>query len=171
MFGPRLVPDDTTIRFMKGRFAGLIVSAILSIGSLILAFYPGLNYGIDFRGGIAIVAHMPNGVDFQTLRSQLGELNLGPVELQEFGSPLDIQISVQRQPGDDSVQQNAAAAVRELLLRRLSGHHDAKRGCRRRDRQHRAFSRRPCRSRHRACLLCLATSGFDSSGSSASPQP
>ena len=49
--------DDHRLRLrMKGRHAGLIVSAVLSIGSLILVSYPGLNYGIDFRGGIAIEA-------------------------------------------------------------------------------------------------------------------
>jgi preprotein translocase SecF subunit len=64
---------------------------------------------------------MPNPPDFQALRSRLDELNLGPVELQEFGSPFDIQVSVQRQPGDDSVQQNTAAAVRELLLHDYPG--------------------------------------------------
>jgi preprotein translocase subunit SecD/preprotein translocase subunit SecF len=29
----RLVPDNTKIRFMRGRFAGLIVSAVLSTAS------------------------------------------------------------------------------------------------------------------------------------------
>src|SRR5262249_34151600 len=54
MWGPRPVKDNTTVGFMKGRHAGLITSAVLSIGSLILFSYPGPNYGIDFRGGIVI---------------------------------------------------------------------------------------------------------------------
>ncbi len=37
----RFVPDGTRIRFMNGRFAGLIVSAVLSTASIILFFYPG----------------------------------------------------------------------------------------------------------------------------------
>ncbi len=63
-FGPRLIPDDTTIPFMNGRIAGLVVSAVLSIASIILAFRPGLNLGIDFRGEIAVHAHMPTPVNF-----------------------------------------------------------------------------------------------------------
>ena len=35
---------------------GLVVSAVLSTASIILFFYPGLNYGIDFKGGISIEA-------------------------------------------------------------------------------------------------------------------
>jgi preprotein translocase subunit SecD/preprotein translocase subunit SecF len=49
-----LVPDGTAIRFMRGRFAGVIVSAVLSTLSVLLFFYPGLNLGVDFRGGIAV---------------------------------------------------------------------------------------------------------------------
>jgi SecD/SecF fusion protein len=121
LFGPRLVRDDTTVAFMKGRHAGLIVSAVLSISSLILAFYPGLNYGIDFRGGIAIEAHMSKAADFAALRSELGKLNLGPMELQQFGTPQDVSIRFERQPGDDSVQQAAASAVRASLQANFPG--------------------------------------------------
>ena len=44
----RLVPDEHHIQFMRGRFMGLIVSAVLSTASIILFFHPGLNLGIDF---------------------------------------------------------------------------------------------------------------------------
>jgi preprotein translocase SecF subunit len=115
LFGPRLIKDDTTVRFMnRGRF-GLLVSAILSIGSLTLALDPGLNYGIDFRGGIAIHAHMPHAVNFQALRTDLEKLKLGPVELQQFGSPEDVSIRFERQPGDEAAQQASASTVRTAL--------------------------------------------------------
>jgi preprotein translocase subunit SecF len=120
-FGPRLIPDDTTIPFMNGRIAGLVVSAVLSIASIVLAFYPGLNLGTDFRGGIAIHAHMAQPVDFSDLRARLEKLNLGPVELQEFGSPNDVQIRLQRQPGDDSAQQEAVTSVRQVLAKDFPG--------------------------------------------------
>ena len=119
LFGPRLVPDDTKIRFMNGRIAGLVTSAVLSIGSLVLAFYPGLNFGIDFRGGIAIEAHMEKPIDFALLRSQLEQLGRGPTDLQEFGSPNDVEIRLQQQPGGDTAQQEAVAAVRGMLARQF----------------------------------------------------
>ncbi len=121
LFGPRLVKDDTTVAFMKGRHAGLIVSAVLSISSLLLCYYPGLNYGIDFRGGLSIQAHLPQAADFQALRTELGKLNLGSVELQQFGTPQDVSIRFERQPGDDSVQQAAATAVRTALQTKFPG--------------------------------------------------
>ncbi len=49
---------------MRGRFMGLIVSAILSTASVILFFYPGLNLGIDFSGGMVMEVRTPGPADF-----------------------------------------------------------------------------------------------------------
>ncbi|WP_353859599.1 protein translocase subunit SecF [Azospirillum formosense] len=121
MFRLRLVPDNTNIQFMRGRHAGLIVSAFLSIASVVLFFYPGLNYGIDFRGGIVIEARTPQAADFASLRHTLNQLNMGQVQLQEFGSPQDVLIRLERQPGDDAAQQVAADKVRATLAQEVPG--------------------------------------------------
>ncbi len=65
----RLVPDGTRIKFMRGRFAGLAVSAVLSLSSVGLFFYPGLNLGIDFRGGIVMEIRTPAPADFAKIRT------------------------------------------------------------------------------------------------------
>jgi preprotein translocase subunit SecF len=85
---------------MKGRYAGLILSAVLSLLSVVLYFAPGLNYGIDFKGGIVIEARAPGPVEFSTLRPALSALNLGQVGLQQFGSPQDVLIRLERQRAD-----------------------------------------------------------------------
>jgi preprotein translocase subunit SecF len=85
----RLVPDNTKIRFMRGRFFGVITSAVLSIGSIILFMHPGLNYTIDFRGGVLTELRFPADVDDAKLRSAFGELGLGDALVQPFGSPRD----------------------------------------------------------------------------------
>lgn len=96
----RLVPDGTSIAFMKGRHAGLLLSAVLSLLSVVLFFVPGLNYGIDFKGGIVIEARATGPVDFGALRQSLSALNLGQVGLQQFGSPQDVLIRLERQRAD-----------------------------------------------------------------------
>ena len=121
MFRLRLVPDKTSIQFMRGRIAGLVVSAILSIASVILFFYPGLNYGIDFRGGIVMEVRTPQAADFPALRDLLGGLNLGEATLQEFGSAQDVLIRVAAQPGGDEAQNRAVQTVRQSLTDRYSG--------------------------------------------------
>ena len=82
----RFVPDGTKIRFMKGRFAGLIVSAILSTASLILFFYPGLNLGLDFKGGVVLQIQTQQPADFSALRAALGKAGLPDAALQSFGT-------------------------------------------------------------------------------------
>src|SRR3546814_17535087 len=96
--------DLTNIKFMKGRFAGLATSAFLSIASIIMFFYPGLNYGIDFKGGILMEVRFEKPADFPGLRGKLGDLNLGEVALQQFGSPNDVLIrSEERRVGKECV--------------------------------------------------------------------
>jgi preprotein translocase subunit SecD/preprotein translocase subunit SecF len=81
----RIVPDGTKIRFMNGRFAGLIVSALLSTASVVLFFYPGLNMGLDFRGGVVLQVETPQKADFAQLRAALAKAGLADAALQSFG--------------------------------------------------------------------------------------
>jgi preprotein translocase subunit SecD/preprotein translocase subunit SecF len=81
----RFVPDGTRIRFMNGRFAGLIVSAVLSTASIVLFFYPGLNLGLDFRGGVVLQVQTAQPADFSALRAALARAGLADASLQSFG--------------------------------------------------------------------------------------
>src|SRR5215470_1386337 len=121
MFRLRFVPDNTKIAFMRGRIAGLVTSAVLSLASVILFFYPGLNYGIDFRGGIVIEARTSGAADFAQLRSTLNGLGLGEAALQQFGGPDDVLIRLERQPGGDEAQQRAVEKVRGVLIQKFPG--------------------------------------------------
>ena len=75
----------------------------------------GLNFGIDFAGGILIEVGTEREADIGQMRSALTGLGLGEIALQEFGSPTEVLIRIERQPGDAGVQQVAVTAVREAL--------------------------------------------------------
>src|SRR6266404_1379140 len=113
----RLVPDDTTIQFMRGRYAGLIVSAVLSIASVIVFFTPGLNYGIDFLGGVVVELRLPGPADDAALRDAFESLNFGEVKLQQFGSPRDILIKLDVKAGSE----DGRRAVQNVLSQRFPG--------------------------------------------------
>lgn len=121
MYRLRLIPDDTKFQFMKGRVIGLALSALLSLVSVVLFFHPGLNYGIDFRGGLIIEARLPQDADFPALRSMMSGLELGNVALQEFGSPRDVLIRLERQGDEDAAAQRAANKVRDALTKAYPG--------------------------------------------------
>ena len=114
----RLLPDVTRIAFMKGRNAGLIVSALISLASVALFFKPGLNYGVDFAGGTVMEIRTEQSAGFPALRESLARLNLGQVQLQQFGAPTDVLIRFERQVGGD---QAAVTLVQDTLAKDFPG--------------------------------------------------
>ena len=110
----RLVPDDTRIQFMRGRIAGLVVSAVLSTASIVLAIYPGLEKGIDFKGGIVMEARTPGPADLGRLRASVTGLGLGDVGMQEFGDASTVLIRLPVQ-GEEGATQQAVSRVRGAL--------------------------------------------------------
>jgi preprotein translocase subunit SecF len=112
----RLVPDDTKFDFMRFRHISFPISAILSIAALLLFFFHGLNFGIDFIGGTLIEVQSKSGpADLAKMRTSLSGLGLGEVQLQQFGSPTDVLIRVAQQPGGETAQQAAISKVRAAL--------------------------------------------------------
>jgi SecD/SecF fusion protein len=107
----RIIPDGTTIAFMRARFLGIALSAILSLASLALFFSPGLNYGIDFKGGIQIQVALSSPVPLQQVRTSLDRLGLGEISIQEFGESGNLLIRAERQPGSE---QNQTAALEKI---------------------------------------------------------
>ncbi|MDE1146647.1 MAG: protein translocase subunit SecD [Azospirillaceae bacterium] len=117
----RPAPDHTNISFMKGRHMGIGMSVLLSIASIVLFFKPGLNYGVDFAGGVVIEIRTEGPADFAKLRSKMETLHLGPVQLQQFGSPSDVLMRLEQQAGGDAAQQGAVKAVQDELTKDFPG--------------------------------------------------
>ena len=99
MKGLHLIPLDTTADFIGKRMIAFMFSAILMVGSIVLIATNGLNFGIDFTGGTVIEVRTPVVPDLQLLRTELNELGLGNISLQEFGQPDDLLIRLPEQEG------------------------------------------------------------------------
>jgi len=100
----RLVRDDTTYHFMRGRFAGLIASAVLSVASVVLFFHPGLNLGIDFKGGIVMELRTPAPADFAAIRASLAATGLREPGVQRFGADNQVLVRLEAQPTEAATQ-------------------------------------------------------------------
>ena len=113
----RFIPDGTRIDFMKMSRTAIIISIILTVLAIGTAFTKGFNLGIDFVGGSAIeVQHTAEGdADPARVRELLEPLNLGEVQVQSFGTPEDLLVRIQLQPGGDAEQQVAVQNVTKAL--------------------------------------------------------
>jgi preprotein translocase subunit SecF len=116
----RLVPDGTRIHFMRGRYLGLIVSAILSTASVVLFFYPGLNLGIDFKGGVVMEVRTQGAADFAQIRAALAAAHVPDQGLQRFGEASEVLIRLGEQ-GSEQGTQAAVAQVRAALATGVKG--------------------------------------------------
>ncbi len=111
----RFIPDGTTFRFMRFSRFGFLLSGILCAASIVLFATMGLNYGVDFKGGTVITIRTQGPANLDDLRSTLGGLGLGDVELQEFGGPSDVLIRLEAQEGGEEAEQAAVAKVKGAL--------------------------------------------------------
>ena len=125
----RLIPDNTKIPFLRLRRTFFIVSITLAVLSVAVLLGRGLNFGIDFAGGILIEVGTEREADIGQMRSALTGLGLGEIALQEFGSPTEVLIRIERQPGDVGDADRLARLVRHrgAHAHRLAGARDAPR--------------------------------------------
>lgn len=116
----RLVPENTSFSFMSYRKGALGLSGLLLAVSVVAFLTFGLNLGIDFRGGTLIEIKTLDGpADIGEIRDTLGQLNLGDVEVQEFGAPDDVLIRIEEQEGGERAQQAVVDKVKSVIPEEL----------------------------------------------------
>ncbi len=121
----KLVPVNTSIGFIRHRTVAMALSALLVVGSIVVFLGNGLNFGIDFRGGTLIEASSESAVDLAELRGRLGALDLGEVQIQEFGKETDVLIRIAEKEGATDASNNLSAV--ERVRAELSSDFDVRR--------------------------------------------
>jgi preprotein translocase subunit SecF len=123
----RLIRSKTTIDFLsRGRrritTALSIIAIVVSITSIATK---GLEFGIDFTGGVLLEVGYPEEANLERIRQILGDAGFADVQVQRFGTATDVLLRLPPQPEADSdairglLQGTLAAAEPDVDLRRV----------------------------------------------------
>jgi preprotein translocase SecF subunit len=111
----RRIPTQPNFNLVGKRHIFLVLSSLVVLGSILSVLVQGLNFGVDFRGGILMEIRTAGPANIAELRDELNDLGLGDVTLQEFGQPTDVLINVQEQEGGEQAQMQAIERIKAAL--------------------------------------------------------
>ncbi len=122
----RLIKDKTSIDFLSPgrRKVALAISALLVIVSFASLYQRGLEFGIDFTGGVLLEVGYDQPADLEAIRGNLAAAGFEDAQVQLFGRETDVLVRLPPQ-GDTSeivrqrLQDTLAANGQEIDLRRV----------------------------------------------------
>jgi len=95
-----------------------LISLGLVIISILLLFFKGLNFGVDFKGGTLIELRANDkNINVTTLRQSFNNMNLGDFNVKKFGNEKDFLIKIEKK--DTSA--NAIEAIKKELTSSIGG--------------------------------------------------
>ena len=106
----RLIKDKTSINFLgkTRRRIALAISVLLIVVSLASLATRGLEFGIDFTGGILLEVEYPQAADLDLIRGDLATAGYDGAQVQLFGAENVVLVRLPPQEG-------AVEAIREQL--------------------------------------------------------
>ena len=124
----RILKDKTSIDFLSigRRRIALAISAILIAVSIVSLATRGLNFGIDFTGGVLLEVGYPQDADLDRIRTLMRDAGFEDVQVQRFGAATDILLRLPPQgegtnPNEirDTLRNTLAADEPNVDLRRV----------------------------------------------------
>ncbi len=92
----------TNIDFMAKRKIAMVFSILLIVISISSLLTRGLNFGLDFTGGTAVVVDFDKNIDLESIREVLKNNNFEDAVAQNFGSAKSVQIRLPAKSLNDS---------------------------------------------------------------------
>ncbi len=100
-----------------------IISIILFFLSIILIYFKGLNYGIDFKGGTLIELRTETSISASSIRDSLNSMDLGDINVKNFGKKGDYLIKVEQK----NTNNNLIPEIKKTLSNNLNSAVDFRR--------------------------------------------
>ncbi len=109
---------DYNINFSSKFKAANVFSLFIFIISVLFILFKGLNYGIDFKGGTLIELRSDsNKINISEIRSSLNSMNLGDVNVKEFGKKGDFLIKVEQKTENNN---QLISEIKKNLVNKLN---------------------------------------------------
>jgi len=116
-----LIKPHTNFNFMGRRNLWAIISSIAILASFVLFFTKGLNYGVDFRGGIEInVRFNDPKVSSSEIRDLMKQVEAGDVQVQQFGGDSKVNEFLIRVEGSETQLNTITKSIQEKLEAKYS---------------------------------------------------
>ena len=96
----QFIKDGTVIPFMKIKGTVELICIALVIGSIVAMCTKGLNWGLDFTGGIVVETEYTDGVDLSQVKDAYAKEGIVGTT-QHFGSQKDVMVRVAPKEGLD----------------------------------------------------------------------
>ena len=105
--------NKTSYPFMGTRRRWYLVSAVVIVASLVSLGVRGLNFGIDFTGGVVMEFTFPQAANLEKVRADLANAGFGDAAVQSFGTSRDVLVRLLPREGGDvnAVGQSVLAAI------------------------------------------------------------
>ncbi len=110
LFPLHLIPNDTTIDFMRHRKPVLALMVVLLMASIAIIGFKGFNYALEFTGGTVVRTHFEKTVDMDQVRERLAKAGFENAQVQSVGGGNDVMIRLQA----DAEHNNAADAAQKV---------------------------------------------------------
>jgi preprotein translocase subunit SecF len=101
----------TRFPFMATRKRWYVVSAVIILTALASLAIRGLNFGIDFTGGVELEIGFPQDADLQQVRASLERAGYGDAVVQSFGNAQDVLVRLLPREGAQDVNQLAQSVL------------------------------------------------------------
>jgi len=108
--------------FVKYRRVAMWTSGLLSLISIVVIIYPGLNYGLDFTGGILVEARYPSAPDLDEIRGELSDAGFESVQVTGAGADALIRLPPPDTEAGEEPDADAIAVLQDRVLSVLREH-------------------------------------------------